>query len=61
LKVLKEAGLVVDEAEGTRRIYRIDPAGLGEVRRWLDQFWGEALSAFAAEVDRIDEPGEEQP
>jgi DNA-binding transcriptional ArsR family regulator len=61
LKVLKEAGLVVDEAEGTRRIYRIDPAGLGEVRRWLDQFWGEALSAFAAEVDRIDEPKQEQP
>jgi DNA-binding transcriptional ArsR family regulator len=52
LKVLKEAGLVQDEAEGTRRIYRIDPAGLGEIRRWLDQFWDDALAAFAAEADR---------
>ncbi len=55
LKVLKEAGLVQDEAEGTRRIYRIDPAGLGEIRRWLDQFWDDALTAFAAEADRMDE------
>ncbi len=55
LKVLKEAGLVQDEAEGTRRIYRIDPAGLGEIRRWLDQFWDDALAAFAAEADRRDE------
>lgn len=52
LKVLKEAGLVTDEAEGTRRIYRIDPAGLGAIRRWLDQFWGVSLAAFAEEVDR---------
>lgn len=55
LKVLKEAGLVQDEAEGTRRIYRIDPAGLGEIRRWLDQFWDDALTAFATEADRNDE------
>ncbi|MDQ0518139.1 DNA-binding transcriptional ArsR family regulator [Kaistia geumhonensis] len=62
LKVLKEAGLVRDEAEGTRRIYRIDPAGLGEIRRWLDQFWDNALAAFAAEADRDDEPaGRETP
>ncbi len=51
LKVLKEAGLVTDEAEGTRRIYRIDPAGLGAIRRWLDQFRGSALAAFADEAD----------
>jgi DNA-binding transcriptional ArsR family regulator len=50
LKILKEAGLVRDEAEGTRHIYSIDPKGLGAIRRWLDQFWGEALDAFAAEV-----------
>jgi len=55
LKVLKEAGLVQDEADGTRRIYRIDPAGLGEIRRWLDQFWDDALAAFAAEADRPNE------
>ena len=52
LKVLKEAGLVVDEAEGTRRVYHIDPKGLGALRAWLDQFWDEALQAFAEEVTR---------
>ena len=51
LKVLKEAGLVQDAAAGTQRIYRIDPNGLGAVRRWLDQFWGEALDAFAAAAE----------
>lgn len=51
LKVLKEAGLVEDRAEGTRRIYQIDPEGLGAMRAWLDQFWGSALTAFAAEID----------
>ena len=53
LKVLKEAGLVIDQAEGTKRIYRIDPNGLGLIRRWLDQFWDEALAAFAAEAGRV--------
>jgi DNA-binding transcriptional ArsR family regulator len=52
LKVLKEAGLVADKSEGTRRIYRIDPKGLAAIRRWLDQFWDEALSAFQAEVEK---------
>lgn len=52
LKVLKEAGLVDDRSEGTRRIYRIDPNGLGAMRAWLDQFWDSALNAFAAEVER---------
>ena len=52
LKVLKEAGLVDDRAEGTRRIYHIDPKGLGAMRAWLDQFWDSALDAFAAEVER---------
>lgn len=51
LKILKEAGLVRDEAAGTRHIYSIDPNGLGAIRRWLDQFWGEALEAFAKEFD----------
>ncbi|HEX5662521.1 MAG TPA: metalloregulator ArsR/SmtB family transcription factor, partial [Xanthomonadaceae bacterium] len=36
---LKEAGLVRDEALGTRRIYHLDPAGLGQIRQWLDRFW----------------------
>ncbi|MBL8687646.1 MAG: winged helix-turn-helix transcriptional regulator [Rhodospirillaceae bacterium] len=52
LKVLKEAGLVIDHAEGTRRVYQIDPQGLGQIRRWLDQFWDEALEAFRAEAER---------
>ena len=52
LKVLKEAGLVDDRSEGTRRIYQIDPKGLGAMRAWLDQFWDSALDAFVAEVER---------
>jgi DNA-binding transcriptional ArsR family regulator len=52
LKVLKEAGLVADRAEGTRRVYYIDPKGLGAMRAWLDQFWDVALQSFAAEVAR---------
>src|SRR3954454_15690094 len=52
LKALKEAGLVADRPEGTRRVYFIDPHGLGALRKWLDQFWDEALAAFQAEVER---------
>ena len=52
LQRLKEAGLVSDHAEGARRVYRIDPAGLGAIRQWLDRFWDDALAAFKAEADR---------
>jgi DNA-binding transcriptional ArsR family regulator len=52
LKILKDAGLVADHPEGTRRVYYIDPAGLGQLRRWLDQFWDEALAAFQAEAEK---------
>ncbi len=52
LKVLKEAGLVTDRPEGTRRVYAVDPRGLGALRGWLDQFWDQALTAFQAEVER---------
>jgi DNA-binding transcriptional ArsR family regulator len=55
LRVLKDAGLVIDRAEGTRRVYRIDPHGLGTLRAWLDQFWGLALQAYAAEVERTEQ------
>jgi DNA-binding transcriptional ArsR family regulator len=51
LKALKSAGLVADRAEGARRVYHIDPAGLGAIRAWLDQFWDRALEAFQAEVE----------
>src|SRR4051812_1992375 len=51
LKVLKEAELVDSQAEGTRRVYRIDPAGLGQIRQWLDRHWERALAAFAKAVE----------
>ncbi|MFI6360702.1 ArsR/SmtB family transcription factor [Streptomyces sp. NPDC050743] len=51
LKVLKEAGLVVDRAVGTRRVYQLNPAGLGALRAWLDRFWDQALAAFAAAAE----------
>ena len=51
LKVLKEAGLVNDRPDGTRRVYYIDPDGLGELRAWLDQFWSDALGAFRNELE----------
>ncbi len=47
LKVLKRWHLVTDRAEGTRRIYRIDPAGVAAMRDYLDQMWDKALAAFA--------------
>jgi DNA-binding transcriptional ArsR family regulator len=52
LKVLREAGLVGDRPEGTRRVYYIDPNGLAALRAWLDQFWDQALEAFEAESNR---------
>ena len=65
LKVLKEAGLVNDRPEGTRRIYYIDPKGLGALRAWLDQFWDEALENFriAAEAQTQSEktPSDQPP
>jgi DNA-binding transcriptional ArsR family regulator len=52
LGVLKKAGLVRDRAEGTRRVYYIDLNGLAAIRIWFDGFWADALSAFAAEVEK---------
>lgn len=57
LKALKMAGLVTDKPDGTRRVYYIDPDGLGELRRWLDQFWDDALEAFKKEVEAPKKPG----
>lgn len=54
LKVLKGAGLVLDRAQGTRRVYQIDPAGLGAIRAWLDQFWAVALDAFKAQAEHVE-------
>jgi len=52
LKVLKHAGLVIESAEGTRRIYRLDPRGIGAMRDWLDAHWATALDAFKNFVDQ---------
>ena len=56
LKVLKDAGLVRDEALGARRVYTVDPDGLGALRGWLDGFWSDALASFQAEVERPSPP-----
>jgi DNA-binding transcriptional ArsR family regulator len=52
LRVLREAGLVTERRNGTRRLYRLDPDGLGELRRYVEDFWTEALTAFQAEAER---------
>ena len=51
LKLLKTAGLVLDRAEGTRRIYRADPNGLQELRAQLDRFWSQTLANFKELVE----------
>lgn len=48
LKVLKEAGLVVDRAEGTRRVYSVDSAGVDAIRAYFEQFWQQSLARFSA-------------
>jgi DNA-binding transcriptional ArsR family regulator len=57
LRVLKDAGLVIDQAVGNRRIYRVDPNGLAALRDQLDRFWTQALESFKATVEQ---PQEEQ-
>jgi len=52
LRVLKTAGLVSDQAAGTRRVYHIDPKGLAAIRAWLDQFWDVAMEAYPQEGAR---------
>jgi DNA-binding transcriptional ArsR family regulator len=52
LKVLKDAGLVVDQRAGNRRIYRVNPDGLGDLRADLDRFWNNALAAYKAAVEQ---------
>jgi DNA-binding transcriptional ArsR family regulator len=52
LAVLKAAGLVRDTAAGTRRVYEIDPTGLGAIRAWLDDMWAGALQDFSAEIEK---------
>jgi DNA-binding transcriptional ArsR family regulator len=51
LRVLKDAGLVRDRKEGTRRLYSVEPTGLARIREYFDGFWGEALDRFAAAAE----------
>ena len=52
LRVLKEAGLVTERREGTRRLYRARPEGLDDVRAFLDEFWDDKLKNLKREVER---------
>jgi DNA-binding transcriptional ArsR family regulator len=52
LKVLKQAGLVADTPVGTRRVYRVNPDGLGALRAYLDRFWNRALLAYKDAAER---------
>ena len=55
LKVLKDAGLVIDRPEGRRRIYQLDPDGVDGLRAYFDQFWSRALAAYKTAVEQRDE------
>ncbi len=54
LKVLKDAGLVIDRPAGNRRIYQVNLDGVGALRAYLDRFWDQALTAFQSAVERHD-------
>lgn len=51
LRILKEAGLVTERRNGTRRLYRVDTEGLAEVRDYLESFWTDVLAAFEAAAE----------
>src|ERR671932_442273 len=57
LKVLKEAGLVRDSADGARRIYAVDPSGLAAVRDYFEQFWRASLESFRDAANRSHQEG----
>jgi DNA-binding transcriptional ArsR family regulator len=52
LRVLKDAQLVIERKDGTRRVYRLDPRGVEELRSYLDRFWDRALAAFKVAVEQ---------
>jgi DNA-binding transcriptional ArsR family regulator len=63
LRVLKDAGLVAERAEGTRRIYRLNPAGVAALRDQLDTFWNRALAGYQdslGEQPETDAPEQEK-
>ena len=52
LRVLKEAGLVTEQRDGTRRVYSVDTASLAELRDYFDSFWSDALESFKQAVEQ---------
>lgn len=54
LKTLKEVGLVIDQAVGTRRLYRLDPTGIAQLHEYLDGFWSHFLNCFRSAVEQHD-------
>jgi DNA-binding transcriptional ArsR family regulator len=56
LKVLKQAGLVIDRAQGTRRLYQLNPQGIQDLRAYFDQFWNQALASFKEVVEQEAQP-----
>src|ERR1044071_3590073 len=56
LKVLKQAGLVIDRAQGTRRLYQLNPQGIQDLRAYFDQFWTQALASFKTAVEQEERP-----
>ena len=56
LRVLREAGLVSEQRQGTRRLYGVEVRGLVELRRYLEGFWGDVLGAFKAEAESTPTP-----
>ena len=57
LKVLKQAGLVLDRQDGTRRVYRLNPGGVEELRSYFERFWNQALADFKRVAEREGEVG----
>jgi DNA-binding transcriptional ArsR family regulator len=55
LKVLKDARLVIDRPDGNRRIYHVDPTGLGALSADLERFWRQALANYKESVERAPE------
>ncbi len=56
LKVLKAAGLVTDRAQGTRRLYQLNPQGIQDLRAYFDRFWNRALVSFKEAVEKESQP-----
>ena len=59
LRVLKDAGLVQRRADGTRRLYAVDPDGVAAAQAYFDRFWGQALTAFKAAAEKSHRVGEQ--